>query len=97
MDVAALAAVQLLHAVTFAFQHLSTMLVLGHMAPQRAAMAQALMAAIGFSLTTGILVWVTGQFYGRLHGLVFLPMAVLGGMALLTAGPLHRATRGSPR
>jgi PPP family 3-phenylpropionic acid transporter len=97
VDVAALAAVQLLHAVTFAFQHLSTMLVLGRLPPQRAAMAQALMSAIGFSLTTGVLVWATGQAYGTWHGLVFLPMAVIGGLALLTVAPLSRTAAGSRR
>ena len=97
VDVGALAVVQVLHAVTFAFQHLSTMLVLGRMAPQRAAMAQAVMAAIGFSFTTGVLVWLTGQFYGRFHGLVFLPMAAIGGLALLTVVPLRRLMPGSPR
>ncbi|MGI4952128.1 MAG: MFS transporter [Janthinobacterium lividum] len=97
VEVAALAAVQLLHAVTFAFQHLSTMLVLGRLPPQRAAMAQALMSAIGFSLATGVLVWATGQAYGTWHGLVFLPMAAVGGLALLTVAPLSRTAAGSRR
>ena len=93
VDVGALAAIQLLHAATFAFQHLSTMLVLARMAPARAAVAQALMSAIGFSLATGVLVWVVGRLYGGWGGLVFLPMAGVGGLALLTVAPLRRTTR----
>ena len=94
VDVAALAVIQLLHAVTFAFQHISTMLVLGRMAPQRAAMAQSLMSAIGFSFASGAVVWATGQMFRDLGGLVYLPMAAMGGLALLTVAPLARATAG---
>ncbi len=95
-DIAALAAVQLLHAVTFACQHLSAMLVLRGLPAERAAMAQTLMAALGFSLPTAVLVWVSGQLYAPLGGLVFLPMAAVGGAALLTVAGLWRVQQGPP-
>ncbi|MDT7951199.1 MAG: MFS transporter [Acetobacteraceae bacterium] len=78
-----LAAIQLLHAATFACQHLSNMLVLRTLPPPRAAFAQTILAAIGFSAPTGIMIWVVGQFYASAGGGVFLLMAGLGGAALL--------------
>ena len=90
-SVPTLALLQPLHAATFAFQHLSTMLVLARIAPHRAGMAQTLMSAIGFSAATAALVWLTGQLYGGWHGLAFLPMAGFGGAALLVVRPLMRA------
>ncbi len=92
-DIAALAVVQLLHAATFAFQHLSAMAVLRGLPPGRAGMAQALMSAIGFAASTAALVWLTGQLFERWGGLSFLPMAVVGGAALFTVRPLARALR----
>jgi PPP family 3-phenylpropionic acid transporter len=91
--VPALAVLQLLHAATFAFQHLSTMLVLRTLPPDRAGMAQTLMSALGFSAATAALVWLTGQLYGTWHGLAFLPMALVGGVALLTVPSLARVMR----
>ena len=90
-EVALLAAIQLLHSVTFACQHLSSMAVLRAMPPGRAGMAQTVLAALGFSLPTGVLVWATGQVFGTLGALAFLPMAVVGGAALLLVGALPRA------
>ena len=78
-----LAAIQLLHAGSFACQHLSNMLVLRAIPAPRAALAQAVLAAIGFSAPTGIMIWVVGQFYASAGGTVFLFMAALGGSALL--------------
>ncbi len=89
-DIPALAFVQLLHACTFACQHLSTMLVLRTLPPERAGMAQTLTSALGFSAATAALVWLTGQLYGSWGGLSFLPMAVVGGSALLLVRPLAR-------
>ncbi|WP_158747023.1 MFS transporter [Acidisphaera sp. L21] len=86
-----LVVVQLLHAATFAMQHLSSMTMLGrHVPPGRAAGAQALHAALGFSAPTGLLIWLVGLGYHRFGGLCFLPMAALGGAGLLLAGPLSR-------
>ena len=97
VSVPILAAVQLLHAATYACQHLSTMIVLRTMPAPRAALAQPVMAAIGFSAPTGILTWLSGELYGALGGLIFLLMAVIGGSALLVApllpgGARHRST-----
>ena len=67
-DWRALAVLQFLHAGTFAFQHLSTMMVLARLPPGRAGMAQTVMSSIGFSAATGVLVWVTGQVYAGWGG-----------------------------
>ena len=86
-----LAVVQLLHAATFAMQHLSSMAVLGaQVPPTRRAGAQALHSALGFSAPTGLLIWLVGLGYARLGSLSFLPMAALGGLALTLVGPLAR-------
>lgn len=92
-DWRALAGLQVLHAGTFALQHLSTMMVLRRLPPERAGTAQTVLAALGFSAATGVLVWVTGRIYGPWGGLAFLPMAVVGGLALLTVAPLARSLR----
>ena len=82
-----LAVIQLLHAGTFACQHLSNMLVLRGIPAPRAALAQTVLAAIGFSAPTGIMIWVVGQIYTSAGSSIFLLMAVLGGSALLVARP----------
>ena len=89
-EVPALAAVQLLHAGTFALQHLSAMLVLRTLPAARAGTAQALMSALGFSAPTGLLIWMSGQIYGVAGGLTFLLMAAVGGSALLVVPALSR-------
>ncbi len=95
-SVPALAAVQVLHAGTFAFQHLSTMGVLRMLPPARAGTSQALMSALGFSAPTAALMWVAGQAYGLLGGGVFLVMAAVGGMGALAVPGLRRAGRPQP-
>ncbi len=90
-EVSVLAAVQLLHAATFACQHLSTMLVLRTLPAQRAGTTQALMSALGFSAPTGLLIWLSGLIYGTAGGLAFLLMAAVGGSALLIVPALARA------
>jgi MFS transporter, PPP family, 3-phenylpropionic acid transporter len=88
-----LAAVQLLHAATFAMQHLSAMLVLSRFVPpDRAATAQALHAALGYGAPTGLMMLLSGYLYARAGGLVFLVMAATAGAALLLAPPLARET-----
>jgi len=89
-DVPALAAIQLLHAATFACQHLSTMLVLRTLPAQRAGTAQALMSALGFSAPAGLLIWLSGQLYSAAGGLTFLLMAAVGGSALLLLPAMAR-------
>jgi PPP family 3-phenylpropionic acid transporter len=90
-----LATVQLLHAATFAMQHLSAMLVLSRsVPPERAATAQALHAALGMGAPTGLMMLLCGWLYTRGGGgQVFLAMAACGGGALLLVGPLLRANR----
>lgn len=84
--------VQILHAGTFAMQHLSSMTVLTRVVPpRRAAGAQALHAAMGVSAPTGLLIWVSGMVYARVGGSVFFLMAALGGSALLLVRPLAQA------
>ena len=89
----------MLHAATFAMQHLSSMQVLSRtVPPDRAAGAQTLHSALGFSAPTGLLIWLVGLGYARFGGWSFLPMAVLGGMGLLLVGPLRRLDgRDGPR
>jgi len=88
-----LAAVQLLHAATFAMQHLSAMLVLSRcVPPERAATAQALHAALGMGAPTGLMLLLCGWLYARGGGgLAFLATAACGGAALMLVGPLARA------
>jgi MFS transporter, PPP family, 3-phenylpropionic acid transporter len=89
-----LAVIQLLHAATFAMQHLSAMLVLSRaVPPERAATAQALHSALGMGVPTGLLMLLSGYLYARIGGLVFLVMAGLGGAALLLVRPLARVSR----
>jgi PPP family 3-phenylpropionic acid transporter len=90
-----LALVQLLHAATFGMQHLSAMLMLSRtVAPERAATAQTLHAALGMGAPTGLMMLACGWLYARGGGtLAFLAMAVCGGAALGVVGPLRRAAR----
>ena len=95
---ALLAAVQLLHAATFAMQHLSAMQVLSRCVPaERAATAQALHGALGMGAPTGVMMLLAGWLYTRGGGPAFLAMAVCGGAALSLALPLARAARLSRR
>ncbi len=91
----ALAAIQPLHAGTFAFQHLSAMLVLRRVAAARAATAQSWLAALGMSLPGAALVWLAGQLYARGPSLAFLAMAAVAVLAWpigqrLRAGDRHK-------
>lgn len=87
-----LAAVQVLHAATFAMQHLSAMLVLGRaVPPERAATAQALHASLGYGAPGGLMMLLSGFLYARFGGYAFLMMAFVGGSALTLIRPLRRA------
>ncbi len=85
-----LAVVQVLHAGSFAMQHLSSIAVMRAMPASRSAAAQAVHSALGFSAPTGLLIWVSGALYTR-SGSIFLLMALIGGSALLLVAPLARA------
>lgn len=87
-----LAIVQVLHAATFAMQHLSAMIVLTRVVPpERAATAQALHSALGYGAPTGLMMLAAGALYARSGELAFLAMAVAGGAALVLVRPLARA------
>jgi len=91
VDPWALAALQVLHAGTFAFQHLSAMLVLGRIGEARAATAQGWLSALGYALPTAGLVWLSGQLYARQPALAFLAMAAVATLALPVGARLRRA------
>lgn len=92
-DVPGLALIQPLHAMTFACQHLSAMLVLSRLPPHQAGRAQTILSAWGFAAPSGVLAWVSGQVYGAAGGGVFLLMAVVGGAGLGVAAALARGGR----
>jgi PPP family 3-phenylpropionic acid transporter len=86
-----LAVVQLLHAATFAMQHLAAMMLLSRtIPPARSATAQALHSALGQGVPNGVMMLVTGVLYARFGGKAFLAMAVLAGLALGLVAPLRR-------
>ena len=90
-DLAILFPIQALHAVTFAFQHQSAMLMLQReIPPERAATAQALYNALGMGAPTGLMVFVSGLLYARINGHVFFVMAALCLAALAVAPRLGR-------
>jgi PPP family 3-phenylpropionic acid transporter len=92
-----LAVVQILHAATFAMQHLSAMLLLSRFVPaERAATGQALHSAFGYGAPTGVMMMLSGWLYARYGGLVFLAMAASGGTALLLLGKLAQVTARTP-
>jgi PPP family 3-phenylpropionic acid transporter len=89
-----LAVLQLLHAATFAMQHLAAMMLLSRsVPPERAATAQALHSALGQGVPNGLMVLLTGILYARMGGSAFLAMAVVSGMALVLVRPLRRLAR----
>jgi PPP family 3-phenylpropionic acid transporter len=90
-----LAVVQILHAGTFAMQHLSAMLIMSRFVPpERSATAQALHGAIGLGAPTGLMTLASGWIYASHGGSVFLAMAAVGGSALLFLPALGRSCAG---
>ncbi|MGE0226464.1 MAG: MFS transporter [Acetobacteraceae bacterium] len=88
---AVLSVIQLLHAATFAMQHLSAMTVLSrHVPAERAATAQALHNALGFGAPSGLTMLAAGWLYANHGGAAFAAMAVVGGAALFLVVPLAR-------
>ena len=89
-----LAAMQLLHAATFAMQHLAAMMLLSRtVPPERAATAQALHSALGQGVPNGLMMLLTGFLYARLGGQAFLAMAACAALALCLVTPLRRIAR----
>jgi PPP family 3-phenylpropionic acid transporter len=88
-----LALLQLLHAATFAMQHLAAMMLLSRtVPPERAATAQALHSALGQGVPNGLMVLLTGVLYAKLGGYVYFAMAAVSGLALALVGPVRRIT-----
>lgn len=80
--VPALAAVQVLHAATYAAQHLATMQVLLRVVPPgRMGTAQTLHASLGIGLPMGVLMLASGPLYAAAGAAGFWAMA---GLALLS-------------
>ena len=94
-DLVVIAAVQWLHALTFAATHLGAMHFLARAIPrEHSATAQTLYAALGVGVIMGLAMILSGQIYGALAGAAFHAMAVmsmLGGIASLV---LARSWRG---
>ncbi|MBL6078975.1 MFS transporter [Belnapia sp. T18] len=89
----ALAAVQLLHALTFGAMHLGAMRVLGGLPPGQAATAQTLHASLGVGLASGILTYLCGPLYAAYGGGGFWAMAGLCAIALPLAVKLRLVLR----
>jgi len=90
-SVAILAAIQLLHAATYAMQHLSAMMTLSaSIPPERSATAQALHNALGFGVPNGLIVLLAGWLYANHGALAFAAMAAIASLALLLVRPLAR-------
>lgn len=94
VSVPVLFAMQALHGATYAMTHLSAMLLLSrNVAPERAAAAQTLHAALGVALPVGVLMWVCGGVYDGTGG-VFVGMAVMGALVLPVAWGISRLPHG---
>ena len=81
----ALAAVQVLHSITFGAQHLGAMRVLATLPPGQAATAQTLHSSLGTGLAMGVLTLLSGPLYARFGGDGFWAMAALCAAALPVA------------
>ena len=96
-DLTILFAVQILHAVTFAFQHQSAMQMLQRVIPpERASTAQSLLMALGAGVPMGSMTFLSGFIYARYGGGVYFVMALLCLLALPLV-PLLRRTRALAR
>jgi PPP family 3-phenylpropionic acid transporter len=87
----ALAAVQVLHSITFGAQHLGAMRVLAGMPAAQAATAQTLHSSLGTGLAMGVLTLLSGPLYARFGGDGFWAMAALCAAALPVAVGLRAA------
>jgi len=96
-DLAILFPIQALHAVTFAFQHQSAMVMLQRVIPpERASTAQALHTALGAGVPMGVLTFASGFIYARYGGQLYFLMALLCLFALPLVPLLRRARRAVP-
>ncbi len=95
-SLAILAVVQLLHAATYAMQHLSAMMTLSASVPaERSATAQALHNALGYGVPNGLMVLLAGWLYANHGAWAFAAMACVASLALFLVRPLARLGRGA--
>jgi PPP family 3-phenylpropionic acid transporter len=93
-DVAVLAAVQCLHAMTFGAGHLGAMHFIHRATPPGlAARAQAIYSSVTMGLASGLAMLVAGRLYQAYAGGAFLAMSALGAGGLGLALPLLRTWR----
>ena len=86
------AALQLLHALTFGASHLGAMHFLSRAVPHSAAAsAQSMYAAVSSGLGSGLVMMVAGALYAGYAGAAYLFMAVLSAAGLLGAVRLRHA------
>ncbi len=91
----ALAAVQVLHALTFGAAHLGAMHFIARAAPPSlSATAQSVYAAVSGGIAMGLAMLAAGALYADYAGGAFLAMAVLSAGGAAVAGVLWRLTRG---
>ncbi len=89
--------VQLLHGATFGMQHWSAMRTLAaNVAPERAATAQTLHAALGGALPVALATWLAGHLYDG-EGRAFLAMAAIAAGGLVIAAAAARRSPQAPR
>nr|WP_278008343.1 MFS transporter [Roseococcus thiosulfatophilus] len=81
-DPIALLLLQTLHAATFGVMHLAAMRAMVRLPAELSGRAQTLLSA-GVSATMGVVMWLSGQVFAALGGLVFLSMAAMCAAALL--------------
>jgi PPP family 3-phenylpropionic acid transporter len=95
-DLAVVAAVQWLHALTFAATHLGAMHFLDRAIPrEQTATAQTLYAALGVGVLMGVAMIISGEIYGALAGAAFYAMAVMSVLGGLASIVLARSWRGA--
>ena len=95
-DLAVVAAVQWLHALTFAATHLGAMHFLVRAIPrEHSATAQTLYAALGVGVLMGVAMIISGEIYGALAGAAFYAMAVMSALGGLASIVLARSWQGS--
>lgn len=88
-------AVQCLHGFTFALSHLGVMFFIFRAVPPRlAATAQSLYFVSYSGFVLGIATFVSGHIYAAFGGLAYLPMSIMGILAMGCALWLKRAWKG---
>ncbi|QQS14039.1 MAG: MFS transporter [Rhodospirillales bacterium] len=96
-EVAALVALQALHALTFGATHLAAMAFLRQAVPTHAMpLAQSLYYGLASGLVIAVVFQLSGALYARFGGDAFFAMAALAGVSLLATIALSRRWNGAP-